>query len=159
MEYFPQIEKGKNMITVEELKECKHASDELVNAVKNSMDNIWGDFCEHNWMEDGFGVEHDGISYSVIEVDESSWDDEGKYQYQNITYQLVSYNPAIESYPCDESIIDKYNLFFDLPVTRSGSYFSDYFYEYDKPVISRGTIEDIPEKVIPAHEEVKFVEI
>lgn len=147
------------MITVEELKECKHASDELVEVVKNGIDNIWDSFCEHNWLEDGFGVEHDGISYSVIEVDESSWDDEGKYQYQNITYQLASYNPAIESYPCDESIIDKYNLFFDLPVTRSGSYFSDYFYEYSKPVISRGTIEHIPVKIIPAHEEVKFVEI
>lgn len=147
------------MITVEELKECKYASDELVEVVKNGIDNIWGSYCEHNWMEDGFGVEHDGVSYSVIEVDESSWDDEGKYQYQNITYQLVSYNPAIESYPCDENIIDKYNLFFDLPVTRSGSYFSDYFYEYDKPVISRGTIEHIPVKIIPAHEEVKFVEI
>ena len=147
------------MITVEELKECKYASDELVEVVKNGIDNIWDSFCEHNWLEDGFGVEHDGVSYSVIEVDESSWDDEGKYQYQNITYQLVSYNPDIESYPCDKSIIDKYDLFFDLPVTRSVSYFSDYFYEYDKPVIRRGTIEDIPEKVIPAHEEVKFVEI
>lgn len=147
------------MMTVEELKEYKYASDELVEVIKNGIDNIWGSYCEHNWMEDGFGVEHDGVSYSVIEVDESSWDDEGKYQYQNITYQLVSYNPEIESYPCDESIIDKYNLFFDLPVTRSGSYFSDYFYEYDKPVISRGTIEHIPVKIIPAHEEVKFVEI
>ena len=130
-----------------------------MQTVKNGINNIWKDYCERNWLEYGFYVEHDGISYSVIEVDESSWDDEGKYQYQNITYQLVSYNPEIESYPCDESIIDKYNLFFDLPVTRSGSYFSDYFYEYNKPVIRRGTIEHIPVKIIPAHEEVKFVEI
>lgn len=147
------------MITVEELKECKHASDELVDAVKNSIDNIWKGYSEHNWLEDGFRVEHDGISYSVIEVDESSWDDEGKYQYQDITYQLVSYNREIESYPCDESIIDKYDLFFDLPVTRSGSYFSDYLYEYDRPVISRGIIEHIPVKIIPAHEEVKMVKV
>ena len=147
------------MITVEELKECKYASDELVESVKNGIDNIWGSFCEHNWLEDGFGVEHDGISYSVIVLDESSWEDEGKYQYQNTTYQLVSYNPKIKSYPCDKSIIDKYDLFFNLPVTRSGSYFSDYLYEYDRPVISRGIIEHIPVKLIPAHEEVKMVEV
>lgn len=147
------------MITVEELKECKHASDELVKAVKNSIDNIWKGYCERNWLEDGFGVEHNGISYSVIEVDESLWDDEGKYQYQNITYQLISYNPKIKSYPCDANIIDKYDLFFNLPVTRSGSYFSDYSYVYSEPVISRGTIEHIPEKVIPVHEEIKMVEV
>ena len=147
------------MITVEELKECKHASDELVQSVKNRIDNIWKDYCVHNWLEDGFGVEHDSISYSVIEVDESSWDDGGKYQYQNVTYQLVSYNPEIKNYPCGASIIGKYDIFFDLPITRSGSYFSDYFYVYSKPVTSRGTIERISEKVIPAHEEIKMVKV
>lgn len=147
------------MITVEELKKCKHASDELVSIVKNSIDNIWKGYCEKNLLEHEFEVEYRGLPHNVIIVDESPWSDEGKYQYQNITYQLVSYDSAVRSYPSEVSIVDKYDLFFDLPVTRSGSYFSDYFYEYNKPVIRHGTIEHIPVKIIPAHEEVKFVEI
>lgn len=147
------------MITVEELKECEHASDELVSIVKNSIENIWKGYCEKNLLEYEFEVEYRGLPHTAIIVVESPWSDEGKYQYQNITYQLVSYDQAVRSYPSEVSIVDKYDLFFDLPVTRSGSYFSEYLYEYSKPAISRGIIEHIPVKIIPAHEEVKMVEV
>ena len=39
------------MITVEELKECEHASDELVSIVKNSIENIWKGYCEKNLLK------------------------------------------------------------------------------------------------------------
>lgn len=62
------------------------------------------------------------------------------------------------SYPCNNNIIDKFDLILTVPVTRSGSYFSEYNYYYNKPLLSLVEIEQIPEQVIPAHEEIKFVE-
>lgn len=147
------------MITVEELKNCKNASDELIKAVKNRINEVCGNYDEHNHIEDDFGFDEcDGTSYDVYLVEESSWDDQGKYQYQDITYQLVSYDKNVCGYVCDKSIVDRFNLFICLPVTRSGSYFSEYYYEYMKPTIQIAEIEYVPVKVIPAHDEVRFID-
>lgn len=108
-------------------------------------------------MEDSFELEIDGVSYGIMEVYESDWTDEGKYSYADKTYQLVSYNKNVSEYICTESIIDKYDLFINQSFSRSGSYFSDYDYQYDAPTIQIATIERVPEKVIKAHDEVKFV--
>ena len=77
------------MITAKELKECKNATKDLIEAVKTEIKDACSAFDERNYLEDGFEFEKDGITYSVIEVDESNWDDQGKYQYQDLTYQLV----------------------------------------------------------------------
>lgn len=149
------------MFTVEDVKKCKHVTDDLLEIVKNKLET-WPSYCENDMIERGNkDFEKDGVSYSYLYVDETSWDDEGKYQYQSITYQLVAYNPTHSeySYPCDSNIIDKFDLILTVPVTRSGSYFSDYTYYYDKPNLSIVEIENIPEQVIPAHEEVKIVDI
>ena len=145
------------MVTVEELRKCKKADAELIQAVKNRINEICSDYDERNHIEDGFGFENRGVCYDVKEGEESEWTDEGKYQYQDITYQLVSYDKNIEDYPNEESIIDRFDLFIILSVTRSGSYFTDYYYTYDKPTIQTATLVHIPEKIIPAHDEVRFV--
>lgn len=148
------------MFTVEEVKKCKHVTDDLLEIVKNKLET-WPSYCENDMIEHGEkDFEKDGMSYSYLYIDESSWDDEGKYQYQSITYQLVAYDPINSkySYPCNNNIIDKFDLILTVPVTRSGSYFSEYNYYYNKPLLSLVEIEQIPEQVIPAHEEIKFVE-
>lgn len=149
------------MITVDDVKKCKHVTDNLIDIVKGKLET-WPCCSNENMIEcDEMDFEYDNVSYSYIELDESSWDDEGKYQFQDITYQLVSYDSTNSeySYPCDDNIIDKFDLILTVPVTRSGSYFSDYNYEYDEPSLSIVEIENIPEQVIPAHEEVKIVDI
>lgn len=147
------------MLTVDEVKKCKHVTDDLINAVEDKL-RYWPSYCEKDPIEnDEVNFEYNKTSYGFFLVGESSWDDEGKYQFQNITYQLVSYDSTDTSYPCDDNVLDKFNLILTVPVTRSGSYFSDYNYFYDKPIISIVEIEHIPEQIIPAHEDVKFTKI
>lgn len=147
------------MITIEELKQCKNATEDLIEVVRKRIGEVCSDYGEHNYLGDDFGFEYNGVCYDVIEKEKSSWDDEGKYQYQDITYQLVSFDRDIKSYPCEQSIIDKFDLFLVLVVERSGSYFSDYNYTYDKPSIQIVNIEHVSEKIIPAHDEIVFTEL
>ena len=149
------------MFTVNDVKNFKHIPDDLLEVVKNKLET-WPDYNEHDKIERGeMDFEKDGVSYGYLYIDETSWDDEGKYQYQNITYQLVAYDSTNSeySYPCDSNITDKFDLILTTPITRSGSYFSDYTYYYDKPQLSIVKIAQIPEQVIPAHEEVKLVDV
>lgn len=57
---------------------------------------------------------HEGITYTHIF--ESEMVDEGKYQHQTIYYK-------------------KDDVYFGLPVTKSGSYFSEYYFQYGKPYV------------------------
>ena len=149
------------MFDVNDVKDFKHITDDLIEIIRNKLE-MWPDYNENDRIERGeMDFEKDGVSYGYLYVDETSWDDEGKYQYQSITYQLVTYDSTNSkySYPCNNNIIDKFDLILTVPVTRSGSYFSDYNYFYDKPIISIVEVERIPEQIIPAHEDVKFTKI
>lgn len=145
------------MITVKELKKCKKASEGLIEIIKKYLNEKFPDKYDCTDMEDNFELEIDGVSYGIMEVYKSDWTDEGKYSYADKTYQLVSYDKNVSEYICTESIIDKYDLFINQSFSRSGSYFSDYDYQYDSPTIQIATIESVPEKVIKAHDEVKFI--
>lgn len=145
------------MITVKDLNTCKKVTKELMVVIQNKIDEIWKKYDEHNHLEEDFSFGYENVSYGVTTLHESDWKDEGKYQYQEILYQLVSYDKNIKKWVCEESIINKFNLFFSLSVTRSGSYFSEYYYSYDKPLIQVAKIEHIAEQVIPAHDIVQFI--
>lgn len=144
-------------MTIEKFRECKVATDGLIDTVKNAINNY--DWDEKNHLLNDFSFKHNGIVYSTICDNESNWDDEGKYQYKTIIYQLVSYDKNITSYPCDASIIDKYNVFMELLVSRSGSYFTEYYYTYEKPNIQIAKEKFIPEHIIPACTIVEFENI
>ena len=141
-----------NIITVEQFKYTKQASKELIEKVKD-----W--FSTNSDLEDYESLEYNGVSYNLYLVECGDWEDEGKYQYQYNMYQLASFDKNIKGWLCDESLIDKYNLFLGQCITRCGSYFSDYYYEYDKPDFSVAYIDHVPEVVIPAHDEVKLKEL
>lgn len=141
-----------SIIPVEEFTKCKPASDELIEKVKEWVSNL-------NSLEDCRDFHFGNLAYNLYCVEEGDWDDEGKYQYQYNLYQLASYDENVKKWLCDESLVDKYNIFLGQCVTRCGSYFSDYYYEYDKPDISIAYVEHIPEVVIPAHDEVKLKEL
>lgn len=146
------------MITVEDLKKCKDASEYLIEVIKARIDELCSDYNEHNYIENGFAFEYNDVSYDVIVVEKSNWDDQGKYQYQDITYQLVSFDRSTELFAYKDNIIDKFNLIINLSITRSGSYFSEYYYSYGKPTIQLAKIKHIPEQIIPAHDKVVFVD-
>lgn len=132
----------------------KHASDELIEALKEHLPNE--DMCEYNLIErNGCRFVFNNEYYDLIEVGEDPIEDEGKYQNGGTYYQLVKYDNNIEPWPSDESILEKYDVQVYLTYYRSGSYFSDWNYNYDIPTLERITIVDVPEIVIPAHQEVK----
>ena len=61
-------------------------------------------------------VEVDGETYELdIEMD-GDWDDQGKYQYREVVVK-----------------VEGTDILLSQCATRSGSYFSDYYYEYDRP--------------------------
>lgn len=137
----------------------KELTQEITNFIKSKIQEL--KYSERNPIEDEDKIKFDlnDVNYDVICVEESDWSDEGKYQYQDITYQLVSFNNNEYDYPNKDNIIDKFNLFFILPVTRSGSYFTNYYYEYDTPTICKQKTIHVSEQIIPAHDEYKMEEI
>lgn len=145
------------MITVKELKKCKKASNELVETIKQYLKEKFPNKYDCPDMEGNFELEIDGVTYGILEKDKSEWTDDGKDSYADKTYQLVSYDRNVTEYICTESIIDKYDLFINQSFSRSGSYFTDYNYQYDSPTVQIATIERVPEKVIKAHDEVRFI--
>ena len=97
-------------------------------------------------------VEHNGKRYS-FDVDDLDWDHQGKYQFATDVGTLIE----IESDGYKK--IKRYNYEVSLSVTRSGGYFSDYYYQYGDLVPYEIKEVEIPEQIIPAYTEKKSVEI
>lgn len=97
---------------------------------------------------DDYIYELNGKRYGFYEMGEDSWEDEGKYQYKEEKCQLLQFKGE-DGYETEK----EFNLGVRRMVQRSGSYFSDYYYEYEKwePFIIEEVL--IPEVVIPAHTE------
>ena len=78
----------------------------------------------------------DGIEYGLKIVDETDWDDQGKYQYKDVTGILCEI--------LEDGSVTKYDIAVTQYITRSGPYFSDYYYDYD-PL----QVDQLVQKVIP----------
>ena len=116
-------------LTVNYIKNCKPVDSRLLEKIDEILDEISTLDNETN-PEEYFGFELNGIKYDVFQIDQTRWSDEGKYQYRQDLYQLVSYDDSIRPYVCDKSIVNCFNCFFEVAVTRSGSYFSGVFTLY-----------------------------
>jgi len=124
----------------------------IYDAVKNTNDH------RPSILED-FNISFGNLNFAFICTNEGKWDDEGKYQFQLIEYQLVSYDNSNDSYPTYNNIIDRYDVVFELSISRSGSYFSDYYYNIESIIPYRITEILVPDVIIPAHNEIKFENI
>lgn len=140
--------------------------EELTKVCKEIIDEL--DWFENNYFESekfendlNNKFKTDKIKYGIVQVDETDWEDTGygKYYSQNITYQLVKFDSTISEYPANKAITEELNIYFNLSVTKTGSYYTDWYYNYDKPTIMKKEIIQIPEQIIPAHEEERMVEI
>lgn len=121
--------------------ELKLNYDELTEMSLEDAKKIVGEFDNESFLED-IGEEVNGANYGVKVIDEGDWIDEGKYQYRTDIGVLCEFD-------------DKWNVvkMFDIAVTseitRSGSYFSEYNYEYDKLVVNKIIKKVIPKQIIP----------
>lgn len=95
-------------------------------------------------LEDA-GAIVDGKKYKTELLEDENWDDwddQGKYQYKYQTGILCE---------CDDNwnTVKKFDIALTLCIIRSGSYFSDYYYEYEKPEVHKIVKKVIPEQIIP----------
>ena len=141
-------------IKVDEIKRFVIPNEELTSKLESIISNEIRNKDEDYSVCESLQFDFDGLDYALIEVYEDSISDEGKYQYGGEIYQLVEFDKAIASYPCEKSITKKFNLFVRENWTRSGSYFSDYYYTYEEPSLFSYDVTIVPEVVIPEHEEV-----
>lgn len=103
--------------------------------------------------EDDFeelGATIDGIEYGLKIVDETNWDDQGKYQFKDVTGVLCKI--------LEDGSVTKYDIAVTQYITRSGSYFSDYYYQYDPLQVDQLVQKVIPQQIIPERTIVVFAE-
>lgn len=129
-------------ISVEEYDKLVTPSKEILDKVMKLVENR--DESEDDVVEKGLLDFKLGDNvYEFLYLGEESIDDCGKYQYGASNYQLTEGE-------------NKFNLFIRSRFSRSGSYFTDYYYSYDKPEVYIAEIKEIPEVVIPAHKKCEF---
>jgi len=139
-------------IKVENFKKFKSCGDDLLELVKNK-------FAITENLELSGAFENNGISYDLWIIETDDWISDGKYEDRSVKYQLVSFDKSKAGYACKASVTDYYNLFLNQYMCRTGSYYSDWSYEYHEPVIEIMKLIDVPEIVIPAHQEIKIEQI
>lgn len=116
--------------------------DDLTEMSLEDAKKIVGEFDNEHWLED-IEEEVNGVRYGVKVLEEGDWDDEGKYQYRTDIGVLVEYDS--DSY----RVIRTFDIAITACITRSGSYFSDYYYEYEDLEVNKIIKKVIPKQVIP----------
>lgn len=114
-------------------EELKHMDLEEAKEIVKQFDEV-------TWLT---GCEINGENYTTVLLDESDWDDQGKYQYKEEYGLLCKLDD-------NRNVIEKYDICVVNDITRSGSYFSEYDYENEfraEQIVKKV----IPEVVIPEH--------
>ena len=97
-------------------------------------------FDNEDWYEE-LGATIDGVKYRLEIVDDGDWDDQGKYQYKDVTGVLCKTS--------EDGSVTKYDIAVTQYITRSGSYFSEYYYEYEPLQVDQLVLRVIPQQIIP----------
>lgn len=141
-------------MTVEEFNELKEVPSAIELHIKEEINNQWND--ERCILEDEFYLNIEGIGYAFVLFDEDNWEDDGsgKYQYCDEVYELVCFDLSERKYPCGKNILSRFNLFASVSSSRTGSYYTDYYYNYDKPTYYKAEVKHVNEVIIPAHDKV-----
>lgn len=116
-------------------EELKHMDLEEAKEIVKQFDEV-------TWLEDT-GCVFNGESYTTMLLEESNWEDGGKYQYKE-EYGLLC---KVDN---DRNVIEKYDVCIVNGITISGSYFTEYDYENEfraEQIVKKV----IPEVVIPEH--------
>lgn len=124
-------------------EELEHMDLDEAKKIVNYFDN-------EGWYEE-LGVTIDGVEYGLDIVNEGDWDDQGKYQYKDVTCILCKFSE-------DSSVTTKYDIAVTQYITRSGSYFSEYYYEYEPLQVDQLVQKVIPQQIIPERTVVTFAE-
>lgn len=107
------------------------------------------EFNNENYFEK-LGAKVNGEDYCFFTIDEGDWDDQGKYQCRDVTGVLCKTDKDGRTHMYDIAITQY--------ITRSGSYFSGYNYEYDTLKVRQLVQKIIPQQIIPERTIVTFAD-
>lgn len=114
-------------------EELEHMDLEEAKKIVNHFDN-------EGWYEE-LGATVNGVEYGLDIVDDGDWDDQGKYQYKDVTGVLCKIS--------EDGSVTKYDIAVTQYITRCGSYFSEYYYEYEPLQVDQLVLRVIPQQIIP----------
>lgn len=120
--------------------ELEHMDLEKAKEIVSHFDN-------EDWYEE-LGATIDGVKYQLDIVDDGNWNDQGKYQYKDVTGVLYKIS--------EDDSVTKYDIAVTQYMTRSGSYFSEYYYEYEPLQVNQLVQKVIPQQIIPERTVVTF---
>lgn len=123
-------------------EELEHMDLEEAKKIVSHFDN-------EDWYEE-LGATVNCVEYCLDIVDESNWDDQGKYQYKDVTGILCEI--------LEDGSVTKYDIAVTQYITRCGSYFSDYYYEYEPLQVDQLVQKVIPQQIIPERTVVTFAD-
>lgn len=123
--------------------------EELTHMDLGEAKKIVSYFDNEDWYEE-LGATVDGVEYGLDIVDDENWDDQGKYQCKDVTGILVKIS--------EDDSVTKYDIAVTQYITRSGSYFSEYNYEYKPLQVDQLVQKVIPQQIIPERTIVTFQE-
>jgi len=124
---------------------------------KNSLQKFLDGFDSEKSLCDEFNetalIEGEKYTFNIVSGSSEDWeveDSAGKYQSTECIYQLVKINDEYEE-------IEKYELYVSEHGSRTGSYYTDWYYTYDREIVNK-FITHIPEAtvIIPAYEKVEY---
>ena len=123
-------------------EELEHMDLEEAKKIVSHFDN-------EDWYEE-LGAIIDGVEYGLDIVDVGDWIDGGKYQYKDVTGILCRTS--------EDDSVTEYDIAVTQYITRSGSYFSDYYYEYEPLQVDQLVQKVIPQQIIPERIVVTFAD-
>lgn len=123
-------------------EELEHMDLEEAKKIVSHFDN-------EDWYEE-LGATVNGVEYGLDIVDESNWDDQGKYQFKDVTGVLCKTS--------EDGSVTKYDIAVTQYITRCGSYFSEYNYEYAPLQVDQLVQKVIPQQIIPERTVVTFAD-
>lgn len=121
--------------------------EELTHMDLEEAKKIVSHFDNEGWYEE-LGATIDGIEYGLDIIDDENWDDQGKYQCKDVTGVLYKIS--------ENGNATKYDIAVTQYITRSGSYFSEYDYEYEPLEVRQLVQKVIPQQIIPERTIVTF---
>ena len=121
--------------------ELKLNYDDLTEMSLEDAKKIVGEFNKESFLED-IGEEVNGTNYGVMVLDEGDWIDEGKYQYRTDIGVLCEFDE-------NWNVVKMFDIAVTSEITRSGSYFSEYNYEYEDLKVNKIIKKVIPQQIIP----------
>lgn len=114
---------------------------ELTEMSLEEAKKIVSEFDKESFLED-IGEEVNGSNYGVKVLDEGDWVGEGKYQYRTDIGVLCEFDDKW-------NVVKKFDIAVTSEIIRSGSYFTDYNYDYDDLGVNKIIKKVIPQQIIP----------